>query len=128
MKMKIKRSILIRGGIIAALLILYLLISGHGYKLTRDLGRISGKQNLETWYNLPMDNVVQIMRERGYSESDYPYCIREDGCKMLGDFIMIAADLNEYPRGTVVYTTLGQGLVCDTGEDLSGFDIAVDWR
>ena len=128
MKMKTKLSILIKGGIIAALLLLYLLLSGHSFKLTRTLGRIPGKIEVETWYNLPMDNVVQIMRDRGYTEADYPYYIREDGCKMLGDFIIVAADLDKYPRGTIVYTTLGQGIVCDTGEELDGFDIAVDWR
>lgn len=110
------RAKAIKGGIIAALI------------LTKELGRIQGVQTVETYYNLPMDRVVQNMRERGYNEFDYPFYIREDGVKMLGDFVIVAADLNEYQRGTVVYTTLGQGLVCDTGEDLDGFDIAVDWK
>lgn len=118
---------LYRAVIIAALIISALLCTGHNYKLTRNLGRIDGKQDIETWYNLPMDNVIEIMRVRGYSEADYPYYVRDDGCKMLGDFIIIAADLNKYPRGTVVYTSLGQGLVCDTGEELDGFDLAVSW-
>ena len=105
----------IMGGIYAALI------------LTKELGRIQGIQTVETYYNLPMDRVVQNMREMGYTDADYPYYIREDGVKMLGDFVIVAADLNDYRRGTVVYTTLGQGLVCDTGEDLYGFDIAVEW-
>ena len=121
------KSNIIKGCIITALIFSNLILMGSDYKLTRNLGRISGKQNIETWYNLPMDNVVKIMRDRGYTEADYPYYVRDDGCKMLGDFIMIAADLDKYPRGTIVYSSLGQGIVCDTGEDLEGFDIAVSW-
>ena len=96
--------------------------------LDANLGRVQGPQEIETYYNLPMDKVVQIMRDKGYTEADYPYYVREDGIKMLGDFIIVAADLNKYPKGTVVQTSLGQGIVCDTytaSEDL--FDIAVNW-
>lgn len=121
------RKILIKGAIICALLSFNLINTGYTYKLTPKLGRIKGVQAEETYYNLPMYRVVETMRMRGYSEADYPYYIREDGVKMLGDFIIVAADLTKYPRGTVVYTTLGQGLVCDTGEDLNGFDLAVEW-
>ena len=96
--------------------------------LTEQLGRVQGPQEIETYYNLPMDRVVQTMRNKGYAEIDYPYYVREDGVKMLGDFVIVAADLNTYPRGTIVQTSLGQGMVCDTGEDLSGvIDIAVEW-
>lgn len=97
-------------------------------QLTETLGKVQGPQEIEKYYNLPMDKVVQIMRDKGYTEADYPYYIREDGIKMLGDFIIVAADLNKYPKGTVVQTSLGQGIVCDTytaSEDL--FDIAVNW-
>lgn len=83
----------------------------------------------ETWYNLPMDGVISIMTAYGWSYDDY--WIREDGCKMLGPYIMVAANLDVHPRGTLVETSLGTGLVCDTG----GFaqnnplqvDIAVNW-
>ena len=97
-------------------------------QLSQSLGRVQGPQEIETYYNLPMDKVVQIMRDNGYTEADYPYYIREDGIKMLGDFIIVAADLNKYPKGTIVQTSLGQGIICDTytaDEDL--FDIAVNW-
>lgn len=83
----------------------------------------------ETWYNLPMDGVIQIMTAYGYSYDDY--WIREDGCKMLGDYIMIAANLNVHPRGSLVMTSLGMGLVCDTGGFAANnplqVDIAVNW-
>lgn len=91
-------------------------------------GRVLGPTNEETWYNLPMDKVVDTMRRRGYTEEDYPYYIREDGVKMLGDYVMVAADLSIHPRGTVVETSVGQGLVCDTGEFTEDiYDVATDW-
>lgn len=96
--------------------------------LTKSAGRVKGPTNVETYYNLPMSRVVQSMRNRGYSEDDYPYWVRDDGCKMLGDFIIVAADLDLHPKGTVVQTSLGQGLVCDTGEFTEDiYDIATDW-
>lgn len=97
-------------------------------QLTKSAGRVMGPTNEETWYNLPMEKVIQSMRNRGYSEEDYPFYIREDGVKMLGDFVMVAADLDLHPKGTVVTTSVGQGLVCDTGEfENDIFDVAVDW-
>ena len=95
--------------------------------LSQKLGRVQGPQEEETYYNLPMDNVVENMRNKGYAEIDYPYYVREDGVKMLGDFIIVAADLDKYPRGTVVQTSLGQGLVCDKCETPDTIDIAVEW-
>ena len=121
------KSVLIRGAVICALLSFSILNSGYDYKLTRSLGRVDGVSEVETWYNLPMDLVIENMRKRGYSEADYLFYIRNDGVKMFGDFVIVAADLNKYPRGSVVYTTLGQGMVLDTGEDLDVFDIAVIW-
>lgn len=121
------KSALIRGAVICALLSFSLVNSGYNFKLTRRLGRVTGVSEVETWYNLPMDRVIENMRKRGYSDSDYPYYIRNDGVKMFGDFVIVAADLDKYPRGSVVYTTLGQGMVLDTGEELNGFDIAVNW-
>lgn len=96
-------------------------------QITKQLGRVQGPQNEESWYNLPMHNVINTMREMGYTEADYPHYVREDGVKMLGDFIMVAANLEIYPRGTVVQTSLGQGLVCDKCEHGQEFDIAVEW-
>lgn len=85
----------------------------------------------ETYYNLDMSGVINIMRDLGYSEEEYPYWIRDDGCKMFGDYIIIAASLNNYPRGTIVKTSLGNGIVCDTGSfadsDPYQIDIAVTW-
>lgn len=82
----------------------------------------------ETYYNLPMDGVIANAHARGI-EGDY--WIREDGCKMLGDYIMVAANQSVHPYGSIVQTSLGQGIVVDTG----GFaaynpyqiDIATNW-
>ena len=77
-----------------------------------------------------MTNVINNMRMRGFDEESYPYYIRDDGVKMLGDYVMVAADLNIHPRGMVVETSLGKGLVCDTGDFTKlgdWYDIATDW-
>ena len=87
--------------------------------------------NKETYYNLDMSGVVYYARVHGYSEEEYPYYIRDDGVKMLGQYVMVAANLDIYPRYTVVSTSLGLGLVCDTGsfaqDNPYQFDIATSW-
>ena len=60
------------------------------------------------------------------------YWVREDGCKMYGDYIICAADLNVHSRGSLVESSLGTCIVLDTGgfaTNGSGvaLDIAVDW-
>jgi hypothetical protein len=44
---------------------------------------------------------------------------------------MVAADFKIRPRGTIVDTTLGKGMVCDTGEFIYSspyaLDIATTW-
>ena len=100
--------------------------------LTRQGGVFYGPSGKETYYNLNMSGVVAIMRNMGYSEEEYPYWIREDGCKMLGNYIIVAANLDVYPRGSLVPTSLGTGIVCDTGGFVSNgsgvaLDIATAW-
>ena len=105
--------------------------AGDTPKLTKSKGVHQGPSGRETWYNLPMGGVIKIMRGQGFSEEEYPYWIRDDGCKMFGDYIMIAANLELRPRGTIVETSLGPGIVCDTGgfakKDTTGIDIATNW-
>lgn len=100
-------------------------------KLNRRNGTVMGPSGKETYYNLNMSGVVRIMRKMGYRESEYPYHIREDGVKMLGPYIMCAADLKLRPRGTLVKTSLGTAIVCDTGDftkqNRRQLDIAVNW-
>ena len=72
---------------------------------------------------------LEICRAR--EENNDNYWVREDGAKMLGDYVIVAADLNKYPRGSIVDTSLGQGIVCDTGSFTQNsdtqLDIATDW-
>lgn len=100
----------------------------NGSVLNRTDGVNNGPSGRETYYNLPMDGVVEIMRAMGNTD---PYWVREDGVKMLGDYVMVAAHLPTRPRGSYVMTSLGMGLVCDTGtfalKDHYQLDIAVDW-
>lgn len=106
-------------------------VSPEGGHLTKSGGVFYGASGKETWYNLPMGGVIRIMREAGFSELTHPFWIREDGCKMLGSHIMVAANLELRPRGTLVETSLGTGIVCDTGsfcqKDKTAIDIAVNW-
>ena len=92
-------------------------------------GTVDGPSGKETYYNLPMEGVVKIMTDMGFPGE---YWVREDGVKMLGDFVMIATNLDVRPRGSLVPTSMGMGLVCDTGTFAETnpyqIDIAVDWK
>ena len=59
---------------------------------------------------------------------DYEYWVRGDGVKMFGPYVIVAADFGWLPRGSVIETSLGTGMVCDTGA--GGWywtDIATAW-
>lgn len=99
----------------------------EGPKLTKSGGVFYNNAGFkETYYNLNMSTVVSNMQRLGYS---YEYWVREDGVKMFGDYVMIAADLNLYSKGDLIETSLGTGMVCDTGTAIKGYvlDIAVNW-
>lgn len=100
----------------------------NGSVLTKSKGVNYGPSGKETYYNLPMGGVVSIMRSMGNTD---PYWVRADGCKMLGNYIMVAANLSVHPRGSLVETSLGTGIVCDTGgfaaSNPNQLDIAVSW-
>lgn len=105
--------------------------SYSGTKLSRSRGSIQGPSGKETYYNLNMNGVVSIMRRMGFSESEYPYNVRADGVKCLGPYVMVAAHLGKRPRGSKVQTSLGTGIVCDTGGFAAGnptqIDVATAW-
>lgn len=102
-----------------------------GAVISKSAGTVSGPSGKETYYNLPMSGVVSIMRSMGFSESEYPYHVREDGVKMLGNYVMVAADLSLRPRGSLIMTSVGVGIVCDTGSfaysNHTQLDIATNW-
>ena len=99
-----------------------------GPVLSRGNGSVHGPSGKETYYNLNMNGVVNIMRRMGNTDE---YWVRDDGCKMLGNYIMCAANLRVHPRGSLVESSLGTCIVCDTGGFARGnsnqLDIAVTW-
>ena len=102
-------------------------ITGDG-KLTASKGVNYGPTGKETYYNLNMSGVIDTMQNLGYNAE---YWVREDGVKMYGDYVMVAADLNTYPRGTLVESSLGTAIVVDTGSFAASnpnqLDIATSW-
>lgn len=99
----------------------------NGGKLSKK-GAMSGPVSKETYYNLDMSRVVANMRKLGNNDEVW---VRSDGAKMLGDYIMIAANLQKHPRGSLVETSMGTGIVVDTGtfaiNNPNQIDIATTW-
>ena len=102
-----------------------------GEVITASSGVANGPSGFETYYNLPMGGVIDIMRGLGYDEANYPYWVRDDGCKMLGSYIMVAANLDIRPYGSILPCSRGMAIVCDTGSFAADnpyqLDIAVSW-
>jgi 3D (Asp-Asp-Asp) domain-containing protein len=102
--------------------------SWTGPVLTRSAGVVYGPTGKETYYNLNMSGVIATMRAMGNTDE---YWVREDGVKMLGNYVMVAANLSVFPRGSLVPCSLGTGIVCDTGGFAAAnpyqLDIATTW-
>ena len=100
----------------------------NGPVINSSNGTVTGPSGKETYYNLPMGGVVSIMRGMGNKDK---YWVRSDGCKMLGYYIMVAANLKRHPKGSIVKCSRGYAIVCDTGtfahSNPDQLDIAVDW-
>ena len=100
----------------------------NGSCLTPSGGVYYGPTGKETYYNLDMNGVVSNAQAQGIQGE---YWVREDGVKMYGDYVIVAANLDTHPRGSTVETSLGTGIVLDTGgfaaSDPNQVDIAVDW-
>jgi flagellar basal body-associated protein FliL len=94
-----------------------------------------GPSGKEDYYSIPMDIVVKNAYDENYTEKDYPYWIRDDGCKMFGDYIICAEDYDKYPYKSIIMTSLGEAIVLDIGGTLKrdgkdfrcDVDIATDW-
>ena len=85
-----------------------------------------GVAHRETYYDLPMNVVMQACGGGGR------YTVRADGAKVDKDgYILVAANYGNYPRCSVVETSMGPGKVYDTGgfavRHPHGFDLATDW-
>ena len=89
--------------------------SWNGLPLTRGRGTIMGPSGKETYYNLDMST----------------YAVRADGVKTLGGYVMVAANLRIRPKGSFIKTSLGTGIVVDTGgfaaHNPTQLDIATNW-
>lgn len=94
--------------------------------LTARAGRITFNGHTETWYNRPMNRVVQRAQDVGIPAE---YWERSDGVKMFGPWVIVAADLS-VTRYTRIQTSLGEGIVLDnhTTGDPNLYDIAVNWN
>ena len=103
-------------------------LNWNGPVLSRSKGSVYGPSGKETYYNLNMSGCVSNMNRRGYY---YEVWVRNDGCKMFGDYIMCAANLGVHPFGSLVECSLGTCIVVDTGGFAAGnpnqLDIAVTW-
>ena len=96
--------------------------------MTKANGRVVERR--ETYYDLNMSrvmaNAARICGVKNY------YGVRSDGVKVDADgYVIVAANLDYYPRCSVVETSLGPGKVYDTGSfaltNPEQFDIATDW-
>lgn len=105
--------------------------SWNGAVLSKSKGVVNGPSGKESYYNLNMTSVINSMRKLGYNEVDYPYWVREDGVKMLGQYVIVAANYEIRPRGTIIESSLGLAIVCDTGgfakTNPTQIDVAVTW-
>ena len=85
-----------------------------------------GVSHRETYYDLNMNVVMRSCGQGGY------YTVRPDGAKVDSQgYIIIAANYSNYPKCSLVETSLGTGKVYDTGGFAArhphGFDLATDW-
>ncbi|MGI5888660.1 MAG: hypothetical protein ACOX6J_04705 [Oscillospiraceae bacterium] len=100
----------------------------YGSALSASRGVAYFQGHKETYYNLDMSVIVSVAHARGIEGE---YWINDLGCKMLGDYIMVAANYTVHPYGSLVETSLGMGIVVDTGgfasESPYQIDIATSW-
>ena len=86
----------------------------------------NGISHRETYYDLPMNIVMGACGGGAYTVRP------ADGAKVDKDgYILVAANLRNYPKCSIVQTSMGPGKVYDTGgfaiKHPHGFDLATDW-
>ena len=100
----------------------------NGPHLSSGRGSVTGPNGRETYYNLNMSGVVNIMNSAGFSGT---YWVRSDGVKMFGNYVMVAANYGVHPKGSIVKSSLGLAIVVDTGGFASSnpqqLDLATTW-
>ena len=87
-----------------------------------------GVSHRETYYDLNMSVVIGACQ----AKAGPGYTVRSDGAKVDADgYILVAANYGNYPRCSIVETSMGPGKVYDTGGFAArhphGFDLATDW-
>lgn len=94
--------------------------------LIAKLGTIQYEGHKETWYNLNMNKVIE--RADSATGLDDMYWVRDDGCKMYGPWVIVAAHPSKI-RYTFVETSRGTGIILDahTAGDMELIDIATNW-
>lgn len=94
--------------------------------LTARLGVVDYNGHTETWYDLPMNRVVESAQNMGIPAE---YWVRDDGVKMFGQWVIVAAHPSKI-RYSTVQTSLGEGIILDAHEvdNTELYDIATDWR
>lgn len=94
--------------------------------LTARAGRITYNGHTETWYNRPMNRVVQRAQDVGIPAE---YWERSDGAKMFGPWVIVAAHPSKI-RYSRIQTSLGEGIILDTHEmpETELYDIAAAWK
>ena len=98
-------------------------------RLTKEAGVYYGPSGKETYYNMNMSGCIENMcNELGILGVEGS---NEYGAKTFNGLVMVAANFSVHPRGSEVETSLGRGIVVDTGEfayaDPNQLDIAVNW-
>lgn len=100
----------------------------YGDVLTPSAGTVQGPSGREVYYSADMSLCVQDMWDMGFSGDFY---VRYDGVQMFGDYVMVAANLDYRPKGTIVETSLGTGIVVDGCEAAAWepdlVDVSVTW-
>jgi hypothetical protein len=104
-----------------------IMIAALAIMLTARLGTITYNNHRETWYDLPMQRIVE-RADSIYGLSDV-YAVRSDGVKTYNGLVIVAADWDLHPFGSIIETSRGTGIVLDTHTaDRSVVDIATDWK
>ena len=106
-------------------------LRNNGTGLTKSKGAqfwadSKGITHRETYYDLNMSVVMQSCGQGGH------YSVRPDGAKVdAAGYIIVAANFANYPKCSIVETSLGAAKVYDTGSFVArypyGFDLATDW-
>lgn len=112
-----------------------------GNHLTELGGTFQGPSGRETFYDLDMSLIIYNMQNsledfaRLPELKNFKYRVRDDGVKVVYDdtheYVIVAANLQTHPKGSIVETSLGQAIVLDlcgaASSEPTLLDIATTW-